>query len=155
MKLEPLKPYKVVADNTDGSIIKGEVVWLSKDSSLNVVGEDANGFFTPDELTPEIMDFEAVLCNVYKLVKIGNDEHLIMREQTPKERESVQNYIKSISERVVPVSQVKKWLEEIKSEIGRYVTINLSYQRESHTVDYETVVGIINSRIWEIEYDNI
>lgn len=130
MKLEPLKIYKVVANNTDGSIIKGDVVWLSKDSSLNVMGEDVNGFFTPDELTPEIMDFEAVPCDVYKLVKIGNNEHLIMREQTPEERKSVQNYIDSISERVVPVSRVKEYLEEIEDEF--YELINILKESPNH-----------------------
>lgn len=107
MKLEPLKAYRVTSGNTDGSINTGNVIWLSEDGSLNVMGEGVNGFYTHDELTPEIMDFEAVLCNVYRVVKNGNDELLIMREATPEERESVQKYINSISERVVPYRYVE------------------------------------------------
>ncbi|MBR3645626.1 MAG: hypothetical protein IKN54_04345 [Lachnospiraceae bacterium] len=108
MILKPLVVYRVTKGNTNGCISKNEIVWMSKDGSLNIANRDGDsGFLTSDELTSEIMDFEAVLCNVYKLVKIGNDEHLIMRKQTPEERESVQNYIKSISECVVPYKYVE------------------------------------------------
>ena len=77
MKLEPLKAYRVTKGNTDGCLVKGDFLWQSENGILNAFG----GFMTPDELTPEIMDFEAEPDNDYVVYAFYGHEMIVKKTE--------------------------------------------------------------------------
>lgn len=58
MKLEPDKIYKVTKDNTDRSVLTGDLVYIEGKTGALVIPK-GNGWLNKNELTPEVMDFEA------------------------------------------------------------------------------------------------
>lgn len=156
MQLKLLTAYKVTKGNTDGSIDVNDIIWLSENGTLNVSDASLNyencGFFSAGELTPEITDFEATPHSEYQVVKLCHSE-VLMRSATLAERESVRNYRDSISERVVPVSRVKKYLEEIEDEFKEL----LESLKESHdwgrVYGVEMTLNIIKNRIKDVEQE--
>lgn len=59
MKLEPNKTYKVIKENTDRSILIGDLIYLDDKSGMLIVPK-AKGWLEKDELTLPVMDFECV-----------------------------------------------------------------------------------------------
>lgn len=58
MKLEPDKIYKVTKDNTDRSVLVGDLVYIEGKTGALVIPK-GKGWLNKNELTPEVMDFEA------------------------------------------------------------------------------------------------
>ena len=73
MKLSKLVPYVVTKGNTDGSIAKGDIVWLGRDKSITIAG-DNGGWIPKEEQIDPIMDFEAEESTEYILhVRRGSE----------------------------------------------------------------------------------
>lgn len=83
---KPLTPYQVTRSNTDGCLMVGEMVWFSENGTLNVIDSHGwHGFLTLDELTHDIMDFQAVQDNRYIVIENEKCEMLINREKLLKQ----------------------------------------------------------------------
>ena len=59
MKLEPNKVYKVTKGNTDGSILRGDLIFIDGEDG-RLVDPTGWNWFEMDEQTPEVMDFECI-----------------------------------------------------------------------------------------------
>lgn len=57
MKLEPDKIYKVTKDNTDRSVLTGDLVYIEGKTGALVIPK-GGGWLNKNELTQEVMDFE-------------------------------------------------------------------------------------------------
>lgn len=57
MKLEPDKIYRVTKDNTDRSVLTGDLIYIEGKTGALVI-PNGKGWLNKDELTPEVMDFE-------------------------------------------------------------------------------------------------
>lgn len=68
MKLKRDTAYKVVKGNSDGSVLAGDIIYI--DSKSGDLVENI-GWLSHDELTPEIMDFEAEVSTEYEFYRIG------------------------------------------------------------------------------------
>ncbi len=66
-QFKPLTPYRVTKGNTDGNIFEKDLIWFSENGILNCATGNSCGFLMPDELTDEIMDFEAKVDNAYEV----------------------------------------------------------------------------------------
>ena len=78
--MKTLTPYKVTKGNTDGCVKKGDIIWQSEDGILNLAS-DVTGFLTPDELTDDVMDFEAEEALEFEIIKIPGHEFIIRRNR--------------------------------------------------------------------------
>ena len=56
--LKPLTPYRLLSPNSEGSLFAGDVVWMSKDGTLNIP-YDGGFFIPPDEKSEATLDFTA------------------------------------------------------------------------------------------------
>lgn len=81
MELRKLKPYRITKGNTDGNIIPGVLIWQSENGMLNICDKYGGGFLNGDELTPEMMDFEADIDNDYEIVVTSRSEQIIKRSK--------------------------------------------------------------------------
>lgn len=69
MKLKRDTAYKVVKGNSDGSVLAGDIIYI--DSKSGDLVANTVGWLFHDELTSEIMDFEAEVSNEYEFYRIG------------------------------------------------------------------------------------
>ena len=69
MEIKPDVAYRVTKGNTDGSLVLGDIIYLDGvDGSLNLCGA-FGGWHDKEELTPEIMDFEAEEATDYEFFR--------------------------------------------------------------------------------------
>lgn len=64
-KLKPLTPYRITKPNTDGSLEKDDAIYLAENGDLVCIGK---GFMSPEDFTPEILDFEAKISKHYRII---------------------------------------------------------------------------------------
>lgn len=69
MKLKRDTAYKVVKGNSDGSVLAGDIIYI--DSKNGDLVANTIGWLSSDELTEEIMDFEAEESKEYEVVRTG------------------------------------------------------------------------------------
>lgn len=60
--------YKVTKGNAEGSIQTGDLIYIDKYSGM-LINLKAKGWFTPDELTPSVMDFQYERMLDYKVYR--------------------------------------------------------------------------------------
>ena len=70
MLLKPDTPYRVTKGNTDGCVIVGDILYIDGKTGKLVVNH-GGGWLEPDELTPEVMDFEAEIAEDYEIARLG------------------------------------------------------------------------------------
>lgn len=68
--MKPLIPYRVVKGSSDGTFIKGDVLWKSENGDINSIA--GNGFFSFPEQDEASNDFECVEAVGWKVTKVDN-----------------------------------------------------------------------------------
>lgn len=76
VKLKPDTAYHVTKGNSDGSVLAGDIIYV--DSKSGDLVANTVGWLSSDELTKEIMDFEAEESKEYEVVRIGR--HVFMKK---------------------------------------------------------------------------
>ena len=77
------KVYRVTKPNTDGGILKDDLIFIdSRDGSLCLVS-DGGGWYNKDEelLDPKVVDFECVLDNDYRVLAQGKSKMVLTRKK--------------------------------------------------------------------------
>lgn len=71
--MKPLIPYRVVKDSSDGTFIKGDVLWKSENGDINsATGIGSLPFSEQDDTSN---DFECVNASDWKVTKVDNGSH--------------------------------------------------------------------------------
>ena len=72
--MEKLKPYIVTKASSDGSIVKGDIIWISENGDLSFMGK---GWLSKNEWNnPKTNDFKVKLCDTYYLETSNRREQL-------------------------------------------------------------------------------
>lgn len=66
-EMEPDKVYRVTKDNTDGSVFKGDLLYIDKNDGRLVC--NTCGWLDKEDLAPAIMDFKCVLAKDYEVYR--------------------------------------------------------------------------------------
>lgn len=69
-KLKTLQAYRITKGNSAGSLIKGDVIWFTREGNIRCV--QAEGSITKEEQDDKTMDFECVEEPNYQ-IKIVRD----------------------------------------------------------------------------------
>lgn len=68
--MKPLIPYRVVKDSSDGTFVKGDVLWRSENGDINSV--TGNGYLPFSEQDETSNDFECVDAPDWRVTKVDN-----------------------------------------------------------------------------------
>lgn len=69
-EMEPLTPYCIIKDSSDGTFVKGDIIWKSENGDLNSV--TGNGFLPFSEQDEAANDFECVDAPDWMVTKVNN-----------------------------------------------------------------------------------
>ena len=69
-EMKPLIPYCVIKDSSDGTFVKGDIIWRSENGDINSVA--GNGFFPFSEQDEASNDFECVNAPDWRVRKVDN-----------------------------------------------------------------------------------
>lgn len=76
-EMKPLKVYRALTDSPDGTIQKGDVLWISENGNLNLAGF---GWLNDiDFQSSDIIKFSVVEANDYSLYVVGDAEICIKK----------------------------------------------------------------------------
>lgn len=82
--MEKLKAYVVTKSSSDGSFELGDIIWMSKDESINSVR--GGGWLDKDEWNqPGTNDFKCELSKDYVLIVSNGSEAIFKRSELEKQ----------------------------------------------------------------------
>ena len=80
--MTPMIPYMAVTDSSDGTIQKGDILWLSRNRQLNCL--TGPGWLEPEEWQVSgTSDFLVVEETGYEVIRIGKNESIMKRRSPP------------------------------------------------------------------------
>lgn len=68
--MKPLTPYCIIKDSSDGTFVKGDILWKSENGDLNSV--TGNGFLPFSEQDEAANDFECVDAPDWRVTRVDN-----------------------------------------------------------------------------------
>lgn len=69
-EIKPLTPYCVIKDSSDGTFVKGDIIWKSENGDISSV--TGNGFLPLSEQDEASNDFECVDAPDWRVTKVDN-----------------------------------------------------------------------------------